>query len=80
MANFPRQWRRRYVKSVNTPNPPLMTGRTLGDKLHELAQKSPAHVRAVEVLVDRMLEQMAVPRPREELRCPELPSLSASLH
>jgi hypothetical protein len=37
---------------------------TLGDKLHQLARLSTAHVRAIELLVDLMLRRLRATNPR----------------
>lgn len=49
--------------STSAPLAPSLPGSNLGDKLYRLAQLSPKHVRAVEMLVDLMLMNLEPERP-----------------
>lgn len=51
----PRLWRKQSKRSRPCTR---RTRRTLGDKLQALAGRSPAHLRAVEALVDLILKRL----------------------
>lgn len=49
---------RRWSTTSQTASIVWWHRKTLGDKLHDLAQRSPRHYVAVEQLVDRVLEKL----------------------